>query len=319
MKGKADMEESQVQPEFGPDLLEKLVSRWGRRVAVKQDELDLDHLFDPGLPDFPAALVPALDVPGARGIDPQARQQVLAAAWIAYNAKTIAVEQEVILPACRLMLTGRLPGRKDGAAFSALQQTIIDEHYHILMAHNAAGVTRRRRDLPDLTFDPRGWSVVRGLAGFLDGLPADRADLAWVAYALAAETTINLLFDKLATDLSIQPMNRITVDMHRRDESGHTAIFRVLAGALYRDLGNAERALLREALVQGLADFRAFDASQWVAVAACGGVRTSAEEVTAAAAARPAAPRDTGPLQALLADLGLAGELGSVVHAAAGR
>lgn len=312
------MEESQVQPEFGPDLLDKLVNRWGRRVAVKQDELDLDHLFDPGLPDFPAALVPVLDLPGAQALDPEARQQVLAAAWIAYNAKTIAVEQEVILPACRLLLTDRLPGRKDELAVSALHQTIVDEHYHILMAHNAAGVTRRRRGLPDLTFDPRGWAVVRGLARFLDGLSGACADIAWVGYALAAETTINLLFDKISTDFAIQPMNRLTVDMHRRDESGHTAIFRVLAGPLYQELGTAERAVLREALVQGLADFRAFDASQLVAVAARGGVRTSAAEVTAAAAARPAAPRDTGPLRALLADLGLAGELASVVRAAAG-
>lgn len=85
------------RPEFERDLLPRLVARWGRRAVVKQDELDLDGHYDPGLPDFPGHLVPVLALPGAGSLDDEARRQILAAAWISYNAKTAAVEDKVVL------------------------------------------------------------------------------------------------------------------------------------------------------------------------------------------------------------------------------
>lgn len=47
-------------PEYERDLLVQLTLRWGKRVAVKKDEPDLDGHFDAALPDFPAPR------PGAR-------------------------------------------------------------------------------------------------------------------------------------------------------------------------------------------------------------------------------------------------------------
>jgi hypothetical protein len=126
------------RPDFERDLLTQLAARWGRRAVIKQDELDLDGHYDPDLPDFPENLAPVLALPGAGSLDDEARGQILAAAWICYNAKTAAVEDEIVLPACRLMLDQRIPVRHDQSAVAVLQQTIIDEHYHILMCHNAA-------------------------------------------------------------------------------------------------------------------------------------------------------------------------------------
>jgi alpha-N-dichloroacetyl-p-aminophenylserinol N-oxygenase len=302
---------------FERDLLLRLTRRWGKRVAVKQDELDLDGHFDPALPDFPAQAVPVLQLPAATGLDPAARQQVLSAAWIAYNDKTSAVENEVILPACRLMLMEHVPGRKDDAAITALHQTVIDEHYHILMGNNAAGVTRRRRGLPDLGFDPRSWSVVRGLDRYRSGLTGTAREIAEIAFGLAAETTINLLFENLAADRSIQPMNRMTVDLHRRDESGHSAIFRQLAGPFFRALSPEERDLFTDALLQGLLDFRAPDHEAWATVGRSGGLDVSASQLAEASAGARRPPRDTGPLRSLLADLGLTQTLGPALDKAA--
>jgi P-aminobenzoate N-oxygenase AurF len=293
---------------FERDLLVRLAERWGKRVAVKQDELDLDGHFDPRLPDFPDRLVPPLRLPEAAALSEEARTAMRSASWIAYNAKTAAIENEVILPACRLMLEEDLPVRRDHTAVTALHQTIIDEHYHILMCHNAAGVTRRRRDLEDLDFRPSGWSVVQRLQEAKLGRDGIARDLVSVAFALAAETTINAFLSALSTEASIQPMNRLTVDLHRRDESGHAVIFRELVGALYRELDAEQRELFRESLVAGLDGFRAPDFEPWVAVAGRGGLVVSAGQL-ADAAPRPA-PRDTGPLQLLLADLGLTDELG---------
>jgi alpha-N-dichloroacetyl-p-aminophenylserinol N-oxygenase len=290
------------------DLLALITRRWGRRVAVKKDELDLDGHFEPGRPDFPAKMVPVFGLPGQFPVDRDARQQILAASWIAYNAKTKAVEEEIILPACRLMLAGRVPVRTDEVAVAALHQTIIDEHFHILMCDNAAGVTRRRRGLDGLAFDPGSWSVVRGLNQCRAGLTGTARDIVDVAFSLAAETTISLLFTTIASDLEIQPMNRITVDMHQRDESGHAVIFRELIGPLYRAYGHSERELFKAALLQGLTAFRRPDFGNWVAVAAAGGLDISAGQLAEAAAARPSPPRDTGPLRVLLTQLGLTGE-----------
>ncbi len=293
------------RPEFERDLLPRLVARWGRRAVVKQDELDLDGHYDPGLPDFPGHLVPVLALPGAGSLDDEARRQILAAAWISYNAKTAAVEDKVVLPACRLMLDPRVPVRHDESAAAALQQTIIDEHYHILMCQNAVGVTRRRRGLQELDFDPHGWAVVRGLDRCLAGLTDSDRDLARIGFALAAETTISGYLSTLATAPGIQPLNRITTDLHRRDESGHAVIFRELACSLYHGLGPADREVFTDALATGLAAFYAPDFDPWVAVAAAGGFGIEAGQLAGLAAGKPAPARDTGTLQALLRDLGI--------------
>ena len=287
------------------DLLAQLAARWGRRAVVKQDELDLDGHYDPEFPDFPEDLVPVLSLPGAQSVPDDARRQILAAAWISYNAKTTAVENEVVLPACRLMLSERIPVRHDESAVSALQQTIIDEHYHILMCHNAVGVTRRRRGLDDLDFDPGVWSVVRGLDDARQGRDGTGRDLTEIGFALAAETTIGGYLSALATASQIQPMNRITTELHRRDESGHAVIFRELAGSLYKSLAGPDRDLFRGALAAGLTAFRAPDFEPWVSVARAGQLDIEAGQVAELAAARPAPGRDTGPLQLLLRDLGI--------------
>ncbi|MFJ7213443.1 diiron oxygenase [Amycolatopsis sp. NPDC098790] len=303
------IESTTERPAFERDLLGELARRWGRRVAVKKDELDLDGHFDAGMPDFPEHLVPVLDLPGAEKLDHDDRRRILAASWIAYNAKTAAIEDEVILPACRLMLTGRLPVRGDDNAVAALHQTIIDEHYHILMCHNAVGVTRRRRDLEDLEFDPKGWSVVRGLEEARAGTSGFERDLVEIAFSLAAETTISGFLSTLASAEDIQPMNRITTDLHRRDESGHAVVFRELCGSLYRGLDAPDQALFRDALVRGLTAFRAADFEPWVLVAAEGGLGIGPDDLAAWAANRPAPARDTGPLQLLLNDLGISNDL----------
>ncbi|MEV5956593.1 diiron oxygenase [Streptomyces sp. NPDC051987] len=302
------------EPAYERDLLVQLTRRWGKRVAVKKDELDLDGHFDPALPDFPEHLVPVLFLPGADRLDRDARERILSAAWISYNAKTAAIEDEIILPACRLMLKERIPVRRDDVAVDALHQTIIDEHYHILMCHNAVGVTRRRRDMADLRFAPDVWSVVQGRDAVRAGLSGFDRDLVDIAFSLAAETTISGFLSALATAQEIQPMNRITTDLHRRDEGGHAVVFRELCGSLYRNLDSAQQRMFREALVAGLTAFRSADLEPWVTVAHQGGLEIDTGQLGEWAASRPVPARDTGPLQLLLDDLGISHDLVETVR-----
>ncbi|MER7846210.1 diiron oxygenase [Kitasatospora sp. NPDC096077] len=308
------MTSAREEPTFERDLLVQLTRRWGKRVAVKKDELDLDGHFDAAMPDFPERLVPVLGLPGADRLDQDARERILSAAWISYNAKTAAIEDEIILPACRLMLQERIPVRHNDVAVDALHQTIIDEHYHILMCHNAVGVTRRRRDLADLRFAPGVWSVVRELRATRAGLSGFDRDIVDIAFSLAAETTINGFLSALATAQEIQPMNRITTDLHRRDESGHAVVFRELCGSLYRNLDGALQRTFREALVAGLTAFRSADLDPWVTVAAQGGFEIDTDQLSEWAASRPVPARDTGPLQLLLDDLGIGHDLVEMVQ-----
>lgn len=293
------------KPASERDLLVQLTQRWGRRVAVKKDELDLDGHFVEEMSDFPEHLVPVLSLPGADRIDREARERILSAAWIAYNAKTSAIEDEIILPACRLMLKERIPIRRDEVAFSALHQTIVDEHYHILMCHNAVGVTRRRRGLPNVNFSLDGWSVIQGLYAARTGLSGFDRDIVDIGFSLAAETTISGYLSALSNAHEIQPMNRITTDLHRRDEGGHAVVFRELCGSLYQHLDHTQQQRFREALSRGLTAFRSMDIDPWVTVAAEGGLKIEADALIEWAASRPPPPRDMGPLQLLLDDLGI--------------
>jgi hypothetical protein len=212
------------------------------------------------------------------------------------------------------MLTDRIPVRRDDAAVSALHQTIIDEHYHILMCHNAVGVTRRRRDLPDVRFAPDVWSVVQGRETARAGLSGFDRDIVDIAFSLAAETTISGFLSALSTAQDIQPMNRITTDLHRRDESGHAVVFRELCGSLYRNLDTSQRQMFRDALVDGLTAFRSADFDPWVTVAAQGGFEIEPGQLREWAASRPVPKRDTGPLQLLLDDLGISHDLVETVR-----
>jgi hypothetical protein len=297
-----------IGAEYERDLLVQLTRRWGKRVAVKKDELDLDGHFDAALPDFPAHLVPVLCLPGADRLDRDARERILSASWIAYNAKTAAIEDEIILPACRLMLQERVPVRRDDVAVDALHQTII------VLCHNVVGVTRRRRDMAGVRFAPDTWSVVRGRAAARAGVSGFDRDIVDIAFSLAAETTISGLLSALSTAQDIQPMNRITTDLHRRDESGHAVVFRELCGSLYRSLDSARQELFRDALVSGLTAFRSADLEPWVTVAAQGGFAVDVDQVGAWAASRPAPARDTGPLRLLLDDLGISNDLVDAVQ-----
>lgn len=298
-----------MQTNFERDLLAQLTQRWSKRVAVKKDELDLDGHFDASLPDFPEHLVPVLALPGAEKLDRDARGRILSAAWIAYNAKTKAIEDEIILPACRLMLHDRIPVRRDDVAVDALHQTIIDEHYHILMCHNAVAVTRRRRDMADVRFAPSIWSVVQGRETARAGLSGFDRDIVDIAFSLAAETTISGFLSTLSTAQDIQPMNRITTDMHRRDESGHAVVFRELCGSLYRNLDSGQQQMFREALMEGLTAFRLPDPESWAAVAAQGGFEIGTEQLLEQTETGPAPKRDNGPLNLLLDDLGISRDL----------
>jgi len=220
---------------------------------------------DPTIPDFPSRMVPFRDDPRYGALEPVFRQRVLAAAWVAYNEKTIAVEKAIVAPACDLLLEGAFHCTDAAATKRAVAQTLVDEHYHVLMCLDACIATRELHGLSSLRI-PKP-VVVHELERAIDASgDAREAEITRLAFAIVAETTINAYLDLLANDASIQPINRDTTALHRRDESSHAKLFKEFARGLFGALTERERRVFVRALGAGLGAFVKVDFGAWGAI-----------------------------------------------------
>src|SRR5438105_3066821 len=91
----------------------KLVASWGRRASVRRSHYPFEPgsrelgEFRPERPDYPERLVPPVVQARLRTADAQQRAKVLTLAWLAYNERVIASEEELAVPALKVLLSGR--------------------------------------------------------------------------------------------------------------------------------------------------------------------------------------------------------------------
>lgn len=241
-----------------------LAESWATRVAVKTSTLDVQSYYDASLPDFPPELVPFCDDPRSIQLDAATRRRLLAAAWVAYNEKTIDVETHIVTPACQLLLRGAFAGPETAAFKRIIVQTQVDEQFHILMCLEACLLARRMHGIEQLAV-PQSL-VVRSLQQALAGAGRREAEIIQLGYAMVAEVTINGYLNLLANNRNIQPFNRETTALHRKDESSHHRIFRELARSIYSHLSGEEQAILTRALTSGLNAFVAADMNAWCSI-----------------------------------------------------
>lgn len=247
------------------NVIQRLTQTWSTRVAVRKERLDLSQQYDPTIPDFPIAMVPFWDHPAFVGTDEPLRMRLLAGAWVAYNEKTIFVEDEIINPLCRTLLRGELAGVGDPLVKQVIAQTVVDEQFHILMCLEVCNQARSRHHLEALVI-PKPLLIHRleeTLARVGGG--QERA-LARMAYATVAEMSINFYLRTLSSDRTIQPLNRINTDLHRMDEGAHSTIFKELGLSVFKNLGASEREAFRTYIVKALHDFTELDHSGWEAI-----------------------------------------------------
>ncbi|HEU4407154.1 MAG TPA: diiron oxygenase [Polyangiaceae bacterium] len=254
-----------VAGEAAAQVVGVLAESWAGRVAVRTSGIDLKTYYDKTIPDYPPGLVPFRDDPRYQALAFEERQRVLAAAWVAYNEKTIAVEQAIVEPACHLLLRGAFAGADTGPIKRAVAQTLVDEQFHILMCLEACLVARELHGVTALRFpEPL---VVEELEGELARCASPRdAELVRLAFATVAEVTINAYLDLLANDQTIQPMNRETTALHRKDESSHRKLFHEFTKALFGRLTPGERARYLRGLATGLEAFVKVDLGAWAAI-----------------------------------------------------
>lgn len=246
-------------------VIDRLARSWDHRVAVRQERLDLSQYCDPAIPDFPIALVPFWDDPDFAPLSQNDKLRVLGAAWVGYNEKAIYMEDEIVQPLCSLLLKGRLPGVSDPQLKQVLAQVQVDEQFHILMCLEICNHARARHQLD-------GYVMPEPLLGVrmkqqLDACGDENERvLTRLAYASVAETAIHAYLKQIAGDMTIQPLNRINTDLHRRDELAHGTAFLELTKNIYNSLDQRQQASFRDALTRALHAYTERDLSLWSSV-----------------------------------------------------
>jgi hypothetical protein len=253
--------------ELERQVIERIGASWDTRVAVRQERLDLTQYYDPAIPDFPTTMVPFWDEPEFAALDQATRMRFLAAAWIAYNEKAIYLEDEIVQPLCSLLLKNRLPGVSDPRVKQVLAQVQVDEQFHILMCLDICNNARERHGLFDFAVpEPLvGTRLKRRLA---ETSGEREAAILRLAYASVAEMSINAYLNQVASDKSIQPLNRINTDMHRRDESAHSMAFRQIVASCFRALDAGGQEMFRNHIRTALDDFTTPDHGSWASILA---------------------------------------------------
>jgi hypothetical protein len=223
-------------------VLRVISASWPARAAVKKSDLDVDSSFDEQKPDFLSRLLPFHDHPGYVGAPEELKRKVLSCGWLAYNEKTIEIETKIISPACMQIVDRKLPGVDHEICRETISQAFVDEAYHTLMLVNACRVTRARRRLQSLRL-PEFNLVVKMKQAQESCVEEWRKTLIQVVAAIVSEVSISDYLSLLSDATDIQPMNKIVTDVHRRDESAHSGLFRSIGAMVFAGLSPGEKEL----------------------------------------------------------------------------
>lgn len=291
--------------------VERVATTWPMRATVRcgtlHQELAVDS-WDPLAPDYPVALLPFAEHPTFIRATPEQQRHILTLAWLVYNERVITAEDRVANPAFGLVQRGVFPGADSPAFQEAVQQTLIDEHWHSYMHRVVMRRTTERRglDASSLTFPPSVTyrALVREQAAATERWERDLLTLVWT---VVSEISINALLSLLARDATIQPLHRTVTAMHAKDEDFHGAVMVEVTKALWLKMTTQQRDRFIEAFPKALGAFAAQDYSAWEVivdhVGLVGGRKMLAE--CAASGGNSRLVRDYRGLDYLAATLGI--------------
>lgn len=253
---------SEVSKDDFEDASRILADSWKNRVAVNKEKLNLEEYYIEDAPDYPENLVPFKDDLRYKSLDSSVKRKILAGAWVSYNEKTIGVEVSIVNPACELLLRGVFKGVDTMPLKRVVAQTQVDEQFHILMCLDACLIARKKHCIESLVIPVP--LVVKELERAIGNSTSEREmAITRLAFATVAEVTINAYLGLLSNDKDIQPLNRETTALHRKDESSHNKIFRELAKNIFDELSEKEKESFASNLVLGLEAFVKADLNAW--------------------------------------------------------
>jgi alpha-N-dichloroacetyl-p-aminophenylserinol N-oxygenase len=241
-------------------LLHAITCGWGARAQVKTSSLEDSLMFDPARDDFLDALLPFAAHPSYRNASSAMRSTVLTCGWLIYNQKTVAIETDLISPACNAMLAGLFESITEDVDRLALAQTLVDEAYHVLLAVKVSQLTRTHREAPVPSGDFR---LVHRLRERQEGTSQRERALCQVAVATVSELFISDYLARLSSSRDIQPIHQLSVASHRKDELAHARIFGSFAPRMIDELKGAELDLLATTLADATAWFADAELDVW--------------------------------------------------------
>lgn len=244
-------------------LVQHLNKAWPKRATVcSMDKFQVESVFDPQKPDYPICMVPFFHHPKFQQVDEALKSEVLTWGWIGYNKRTVAAEEYVVNPALAVIARQFLD-ENDWDFREAMQQTLVDEHYHTLMHMKAVERTKEQRNIQRELQLPRSVTY-RRLQALHAKLPEQwQKDLASIAFAVVAEISVNAYLDTLASDTSIQPQNRRVAELHNHDEYAHSKVVAEIGKVMYANMDQQHRKFFIRVLPEALHAFVAQDYSMW--------------------------------------------------------
>ena len=244
------------------DPFAKFVTTWSQRAAVKRPEPDCEQVFDISRPDFLVELLPFCDHEDFARAPESFRQAALSWGWLAYNAKTIAVESKIVIPACMHVIDDVLPGIPARRHREAIAEALVDESYHILLTSNACDITRFHRGLDHVRLPE--FELVTRMHAERECHPEPwKKILVQVATAIVSEMLVSDYLKLLAETEDVQPLNVLTTAIHRKDESAHNGLFKTFGTELHQQLAPHEQEFLLQLLAKPARWFASAELDVW--------------------------------------------------------
>ncbi len=297
------------------DRIERLKDSWSVRANVKKSGPEGTLEFDDAKPDFLTELLPFHDHPNFARAPEAFRQAALSCGWLAYNEKTVAIESKIVSPACMHLIDGEVADFPSHRYREAVSQALVDEAYHILLVVQANDVTRQRRSLTELRMP--SFELVARMQGQQEKHPERwKKVLIQLATAVVSEVLVSEYLSLLSNAQGIQPLNRITTEIHRRDESAHNGLFKSLGAVIYQGLNAREREFFVRALAQPSLWFASPELDAWESMLRQIGFPGAQPMIDDCRAQRRAkgVHLDLSTLETLFADLGVESSMRSVAY-----
>lgn len=220
-------------------ILHKLSENWQNRSRVRNEEIS-NNIFIQERQDYLSDLLPFNEHPIFIEANEEEKKAILTCGWLAYNEKTIELENFVLIPACLDVYNEVFPGVADNCCKRVISETLTDESYHVLLTLHASQITRQYRKLERLKV-PKS-NLMFNIQKLQSRYPEPwQKSTILLATAIVTEIFIGGYLSSLAQAKDIQPLSSITTKAHMMDELAHGCIFKELTKLIYSAMSITER------------------------------------------------------------------------------
>jgi len=221
-------------------VLKRLSQNWENRAKVRNHKLSGEDLFDLEKKDFLTDLLPFKDHPKFIEASEKEKDRILTCGWLAYNEKTIELENFVLTPTCLDIYNNVFPGVDNDVCKEVVSETLIDESYHTFLTSHSSQITKRHRKMENFRV-PKS-SLVFNIQRLQSRYPERwQKSTILLATAIVTEIFVGGYLSAIANAKDIQPLNIITARAHLRDELAHSCIFRGLTNLIYSAMSKVEK------------------------------------------------------------------------------